>query len=270
MGVNRGFRQVAARGDGGVPGAVDLVVLGGAGFLFLPVGHSALRGRFPGDFRGSCTVADLAVPLAAVPPDVLQRNGETAQRGHHVARLVRPDLPLLHPAAAHAARLVYAAIAGLVPDGVGWFCFRSGTGRSFSILRAVAPAAHGRLADHRSASADSAHRELYVLQFSDNLPVHVAIYRAGRTLPRLPPRYYRTGGSYRRAKRADMPPVILHSPAARRRSDHADRRSAADRQQLWTVRGDDHRAGRNYRGGLERRRLNWKAYEFRFKPGNLY
>jgi hypothetical protein len=141
------------------------------GFSIFPVGHPAPRNRIPGNLSGILTLGDLAVPMAVVPADAAIGRSQIAERGCGLEEPERPEVSLLHAAAPDSDRVVYAAASRMVSRGVrgGYVCHR--TGRAVSDFRSTAIALLRRVLHRAPAGDDSAHRQLYVLQPSDNRSV---------------------------------------------------------------------------------------------------
>ena len=145
LGLVAAAGMVAASGAGGVPGAVAVGLRRRTGLLRLPVGLSAGRNRVPGDFCRPVAGARLALPLAAVPSDLLQRRSQTGQRRPHLAQPHRPPIPLRDPAPAHTAGVVHAPVARGFSKGLdrrwcfspNWRCRSSSSARALRCIGAA-------------------------------------------------------------------------------------------------------------------------------------
>src|SRR5579885_260845 len=170
-------RPRAAPPPGGMPPPVALALLGGAGFSLLPVGHSALRGRLSRAFCRRFAGAHLALPLAALPPDVLQRRRQADERRPHVAQSHRDALPLRNAAAAQSALLVRLAAAAVGGQSGDDLHLRGRTRRPVSLLRPAPRPPRRRVSHRRAADPDSGDRQFRLFQFPRHRPLLVAPHR---------------------------------------------------------------------------------------------
>ena len=209
------FHALEADGPGALRRAVAFALFGGAGVSLVPVGHPAGGSGLPGYLRGYLGGPRVALPVAAVPADVLQRRGETGEPRHGMAQPHGAAVPLRDPAAADAAGVVLLAVADVVSQSLHGGRVSRGVRCAPALFRAAEDPAYRRRDHGGVAGSHPGDGQLHVLQHPDDRAGGVAVYRAGagRAGPRAPGGLDRRGSVDRRGERDDQPPTAFDPPA---------------------------------------------------------
>ena len=234
--------------------ALRVLLLRRTGLHELPVGRAARGDRVPGDISYRRVAGRrLALSLARLSLPVAGRRGKAPFRRCDMARPDRARLSLLDAAAAHAARLACSAAAPLAAGRRHRRHAGLRAGSRLSHLSAPASARLRRVLRAPPPGADSADRQLQLLQSPEHADLRFPVRRRGvatlvsgtarnqgaeaRTRSRTRNHDDRNAASTSsRADRSqsDCTGVCTHGPA---RSERRLRNGVAadDRQQLWPV-----------------------------------
>ena len=250
------FLALEADGPGALRRAVAFALFGGAGVSLVPVGRAAGGSGLPGYLRGYLGGPRVALPVAAVPADVLQRRGETGEPRHGVAQPNGAPIPLRDPAAADAAGMVLLAVADVVSQSLHSGGVSCRVRRAAALFRAAENPAYRRRDHGGVADSHPGDGQLHVLQHPDDRAGGVAVYRAGAGQAGLgaPGGLDRRGSVDRRGERDDQPPTAFDPPPSQRGRGGARRGALRHRELVRAFRRNDDHAPGDRGGRLERRR----------------